>query len=419
MRMQTATGDTDELRRGFPVIAGGLVGMALQAAAYISLGTMMTPLMAAFGWSRTQIVVVALFSALTSVIVAPLVGRLLDRFGPRNVALWGFIGYPLALAAAAFTGPRIVSWWAAWILIAIVNFLVGPLVWTYAVTKSFTRRRGLAIGIVLCGMGVANAVIPLFLVAALREFGWRGAYVALAVLVLVVGGGVTFAVFRLPSEAPADSALPLLEARGMTAGQAIGTTRYWRLGIVIFLVSAAVGTLNLHLQPMLIDTGITMSEAAALAALFGPAQIAGRLLGGWLLDRISGPLLGMAVFTLPVIGCVVMLSGHGRGTAGIIPPLCIGLAAGVELDLATYMTSRYFGQRHFGTIFSGIFCFFILGYTGGPVAAAYVRDATSDYAPVLRAIVIALPVAVLLVGSLGRYPDEPAIPHTSANLASR
>jgi MFS family permease len=166
---------------------------------------------------------------------------------------------------------------------------------------------------------------------------------------------------------------------------------------------------------MLIDTGITMSAAAALAALFGPAQIAGRVLGGWLLDRISGPLLGMSAFALPVIGCVLMLRGHGRGIPGVIAPLCVGLAAGVELDLATYMTGRYFGRSHFGAIFSGIFCFFILGYTGGPVAAAYVRDVTSSYAPVLQAIAIVLPIAVVLVGTLGRYPDELAISHTSSS----
>jgi MFS family permease len=402
--MHNGLGDRGELRRGLPVVAGGLIGMAVQAAAYISLGTMMTPLMTAFGWSRTQIVVVAAFNAVLAIAIAPLVGSLLDRFGPRRVALWGFVAYPLALAGAGLTGPRIEGWWAVWIVIATANFFVGPLVWTNAVTKSFVRRRGLAIGIVLSGMGIANALIPLYLVGAINALGWRGAYVALAALVMLVGGGMTWCVFRPPAHQRSSGTSAPLEGHGMSAAQAMCTTRYWRLCIVIFLVSAAIGTLNLHLQPMFIDTGATMVGAAAIASMFGPAQIAGRLTGGWLLDRVPGTLLGPVTFMLPTIGCVLIMSGHGRGKLAFLVPLCIGFAAGVELDLATYMASRYFGPRHFGSIFAGIFCFFILGYTGGPLAAAYVRDASGDYISVLAAIAAALPVAALLVGTLGRYP---------------
>ena len=87
-------------------------------------------------------------------------------------------------------------------------------------------------------------------------------------------------------------------------------------------------------------------------------------------------------------------------------PACIGFAAGVELDLATYMASRYFGPRNFGSIFGGIFCFFVLGYTGGPLAAAFARDRGGDYLGVLAAVAIVLPLAALLVGTLGRYPDR-------------
>jgi MFS family permease len=399
--------DNGELRRGWPIIATGLTGMAVQASGYLSLGTMMTPLIAEFGWSRTEIVAVAAFSAVLSVVMAPLVGVMLNRHGPRRVALAGFAVYPFALAAAALAGPDIWSWWAIWLVITTVNFFIGPLVWTYAVTNRFVRRRGIAIGIVLSGMGVANAIIPLFLVGAIELVGWRGAYVALAALVGIVGGGVTWKLFREPEPvAPRADDVPLPPALGMTARQAMGTLRYWQLCLVIFLVSAAIGTLNIHLQPILIDAGATMVGAAALTAVFGPAQIVGRLLGGWLLDRISGPLLGFVMFLLPVASCAVMLTGNAMGAAAFVVPICVGVAAGVELDLATYLASRYFGPRHFGSVFSGIFCFFTIGYTVAPLAAAHVRDTAGSYEWVLIAIALSLPVAAVGVGLLGRYPDS-------------
>ncbi len=401
-----SSGRNDELRQRWPVVASGLTGMAVQAAGYLSLGTMMTPLIAAFGWTRTEIVAVAAFNAVLSVVIAPLVGVLLNRYGPRRVALTGFVVYPLALACAGLAGPNIWSWWGIWVVITGVNFFVGPLIWTYAVTNSFVRRRGIAIGIVLSGMGVANAVIPLFLVGAIELVGWRGAYVALAAVVGIVGGGVTWKLFHLPDPAGAEQSDTQSAEGGMTARQAMATRRYWQLCLVIFLVSAAIGTLNIHLQPILIDAGATMVGAAALTAVFGPAQIVGRLLGGWLLDRMSGPLLGFAMFLLPVLSCAVMLTGHSMGVAGFVIPICVGVAAGVELDLATYLASRYFGPRHFGSVFSGIFCFFTIGYTVAPLAAAHVRDTGGSYEWVLIAIALSLPVAALGVVTLGRYPDN-------------
>jgi MFS family permease len=398
--------ESSEFRRGLPVVAGGLLGMAVQAAAYISLGTMMAPLIAAFGWSRTQIVSVATFSAVLSIFVAPLTGVLIDRSGPRRVALLGFIVYSIGIAAAGCVGPRIEGWWAVWVVIATANFFVGPLVWTNAVTKSFRRHRGFALGIVLSGMGVANAILPLYIVGAIKALGWRGAYAALAALVLIVGGGMTWKVFRVPQVSRCDDVAAPSETLGMTAAQARRTTRYWRLCIAIFLVSSAVGALNLHLQQIFIDRGATMAGAAALASAFGPAQIIGRVVGGWLLDRVAGTLLGAVIFLLPALGCALMLAGQGRGIAALVVPACIGFAAGVELDLATYMASRYFGPRNFGSIFGGIFCFFVLGYTGGPLAAAFARDRGGDYLGVLAAVAIVLPLAALLVGTLGRYPDR-------------
>lgn len=397
-----------ELRRGLPVAVTGFTGMAVQAAGYLSLGTMMVPLVGAFGWTRTEIVAVAAFSAVLSIVMAPVVGMLLDRYGPRRLALAGYATYPFALAAAGLAGPEIWTWWAIWFVITMFNFFIGPLIWTYAVTHCFVKRRGLAIGVVLSGMGIGNALIPLFLVTAIELVGWRGAYVALAALVGIVGGGVTWKFFH-PDRVREDAARDVPEAvEGMTVRQALRTVRYWQLCFVIFVVSAAIGALNIHLQPILIDEGATMMAAAAIMALFGPAQLVGRLLGGWLLDRMSGPLLGFIVFLLPVLSCALMLTGNSLGPLAFIIPVCIGISAGVELDLATYLASRYFGQRHFGSIFSGIFCFFTIGYTAAPLGAAMIRDSSGGYQGVLIAIAIALPIAAIAVGLLGRYPDAGA-----------
>jgi len=397
-----------EWRRGYPVVIGGISGMVAQAVGFLSLGTLMTPLVETFGWSRTEIVVVAAFAAALSPFIAPVIGWSLDRFGPRRIALIGIVLYPATLALAGLTGPSISSWWAAWVVITLANFFLSPIVWSFAVTKAFKERRGFTIGLVLSGNGIANFAVPLFLVWALTEFGWRGAYFALAAAVFVICGAVLWLLFRMPKGVQVTAADESTGETGMTAAQAMRTSRYWRLALVIFLGAAAVGALNVHLQPMLIDRGATILAAAGLAAAFGPAQIVGRLLGGYLLDKIPGTLLGFVVFLLPAVSCGLILAGMGLGPLAIIVPTCIGFAAGVELDIATYMAGRYFGRRHFGAIFSVLFVFFIVGYTVAPLGAAYIRDVTGDYRNVLLAICAMLPVTAILCGTLGRYPDGSA-----------
>ena len=368
-----------EWRAGLPVVVSGLAGMAVQSSGFMSLGTMMVPLVAAFGWPRAQVMAVSVFSAVLSIGLAPLLGALVDRFGARRIALVGAVAYPVTIACVGLAGPGIVGWWAAWLALSVANYFLGPIVWTHAVTRAFVRQRGLALGVVLSGTGIANTVVPLFMVAALDAFGWRGAYFALGGVSLAIALTVTSFCFRVP-EAPVGNG-SAAGGFGMTLRQAAGTSRYWRLCLAILLASAAIGTLNIHLQPMLIDRGATMLAAAAVASLFGPAQIVGRLAGGFLLDRVPGTLVGAVLFMLPVASCLLLAGGNATGPFGVVVPLGIGLAAGVELDVATYLAGRYFGTRYFSAVYSVIFGAFAIGYSLAPILAAAARDWT---APTIR-----------------------------------
>jgi predicted MFS family arabinose efflux permease len=394
-----------EFGHGWPIILGGLIGMAVHAFAFFSLGTVLTPLAAATGWSRTQILAVAPFGAIMAPFVAPMIGTLVERHGARRVALAGFAMSGIATALLGAIGDGIWAWWLLWVVIGLATFPTGALVWTQLVTRGFERRRGLALGLVLSGMGVAVAVVPLFMAWAVAGFGWRTAYVMLGAAMLSLGVVATLlATSQQPLAATAGHD-PAAASSGWTRGEALRSWRFWQLGLILLLSSAAVGVMALHLQPMMIDRGMTMLTAATLAAAFGPAQIVGRLAGGFLLDRIHGGLLGAIVFAAPLLGCAMLLGGIDLGAALWLVPILFGVAAGLELDLGSYVASRYFGTAHFAAIFSGLFVFHVVGYALAPLAAAYARDLSGGYTPVLIAIAAILPIVVALCATLGRYPD--------------
>jgi MFS family permease len=89
-----------------------------------------------------------------------------------------------------------------------------------------------------------------------------------------------------------------------------------------------------------------------------------------------------------------------------VAPFLVGFAAGLELDFVPYVTSRYFGFRQFGTIYMSLTGLFLLGVGSAPVAVAIYADTTGIYRGALVAGVALSGVAVLLLLSLSRYPDQ-------------
>ena len=158
-----------------------------------------------------------------------------------------------------------------------------------------------------------------------------------------------------------------------------------------------------HLVPMLRDAGLDLPAAARVASVTGVGIILGRLLIGWLIDRMFAPLVAAIVFAVAAAGCLLLILG-GTSQAPLAA-LLMGFALGAEADLMAYLVSRYFGLRHFGFLYGVIYAGFWVGIAGGPAMAGYLFDAFGNYALALWVIVGLLAAGCLLVLSLPRFPD--------------
>src|SRR6185369_9859065 len=134
------------------------------------------------GWSRSQITFGMMIYSIESILAAPFVGMLVDRFGPRRVGIPGLAIYLAAIALLGFTGPSIWTWWGTWSLLGIGGSLAKFNVWTTAVSRHFDKARGMAIAVALAGTSIAGIVMPLFATLALRYSDWRTGYLAIALL---------------------------------------------------------------------------------------------------------------------------------------------------------------------------------------------------------------------------------------------
>jgi predicted MFS family arabinose efflux permease len=131
----------------------------------------------------------------------------------------------------------------------------------------------------------------------------------------------------------------------------------------------------------------------------------GKLVTGWLVDRITTSLLPLLCFSGPAIGYFVLLQGHSSAWVTAAAVFVLGYCSGAALQLATYLSSRYAGLRSFGTIFGMISALMGLATGIGSAVAGAIYDITGSYALLLTAGIPIAVIAGLSVFRLGPYPE--------------
>ena len=162
--------------------------------------------------------------------------------------------------------------------------------------------------------------------------------------------------------------------------------------------------------PIFSASGIPRAQAAGIAGLIGISTVVGRLIGGYLLDRINGGIVGGVSLLAPAISAMLVLANPGSVTMASAAVLILGLSLGAELDCVAYLTTRHFGLKNFGTIFGVISGILALATGLGPFFVNLAYDMTGSYTIALEAYVPLALLASALFFSLGRYPqfvDEP------------
>jgi cyanate permease len=243
----------------------------------------------------------------------------------------------------------------------------------------------------------------------IADFGWRGGYLALAIVpIVIVLPLVYFWFFEKQNSVErslTNSSPEPIQEDGMSLQQAIKTNRFWIIGISFLLFSTSISGFIASYIPMLTDAGLTRESAASMAGFIGISVLVGRLVMGFLLDHFRASTLSALIMILPAIGCFMWGIGATDTVWALAAAVFVGLAGGAEFDLVAYMTTRYFGLRHYGKLYGILFSFVIAGAAIGPLMFGFGFDLTGSYAAVLLTA-----TGLFLLGSasqllLGHYPS--------------
>jgi MFS family permease len=369
-----------------------------------TIGTLLPSITREFGWSRGMVSSAMVVGLWMTGIATPLFGRLADRFGIRAVALPAILVFSLATASLALVPASPAAFTALYALMGLGAASQTPLVYAKAISARFDHQRGLALGIAMAGVGLGAALVPQFARAVIGVAGWRWAYAGLGALVFVLAfPAVALFVGRPAGEREVVArAVPNAGLPGLTGLEALRTVRFWSLAFSFFIVAGTTGGVISHLVPLLGDRGVSPQTATGMVSAAGIALIAGRLLAGYLLDRVHAPYVAAVFFLAPLVGIAVLLSTPGVEGAAI-GTILVGLGLGAEVDLIAFMLSRYLGMRSFGEIYGYFFSIFVLGAGLGPFAMGVSYDRTGSYRLMLVCFAAALALASLPMLRLGAY----------------
>ncbi|WP_174273948.1 MFS transporter [Sphingomonas bacterium] len=391
-----------EWRQNWPLVVTATVGMSITAVHLYSMGVLLDPIRADTGWSRTEITFGQTISSAISIVLAPVCGMMMDRWGARRIVLPGSIVFCLGLMAVGLTGHSLLMWYAMWSILSLGLIGLKPNVWVGAVSQPFVVTRGLAFAIVISGVGLCSATVPSIANYLLGHYGWRGAYVGLGVIWLILVLPLSFLFLRTtPDRRTADRS-----PRGIGVSVAAGlrSRAFARLAVAGFLFSVALVAVLLHFVPMMVDHGIGRTTAAGVAGLIGVFSIVGRLITGMLLDRFSGRRVGGISFMLPIVPMLLVLFFE-LGTGGwIAAAILFGLSVGAELDVLAYLSTRHFGLRNYATLFGFIISVLAAATSLGPIIASMLRDATGSYQVFIWATLPAFAISALAIWTLPDYP---------------
>lgn len=397
--------------RSASVVVASAIGLGGGFAAlyFSTLPIFLKPLASEFGWGRAQTAAATVAAMLGMALGAVLVGRLLDKLGPAKVIAVSIAAMAAATAALSLQQGSLVLFGLMSFAIGLLGVATTPLGYLSVFPRWFDGRLGLAMGLAMVGLGVGTISFPIVAQTLISTWGWRGAYMGLALLAFVFGA-LAWTILFMQKEARSTRSVGLTKdavaiSEGLTTAQAVRSPRYWLLATVVFLVSAAGLGSAVHSASMFTDRGMSVELAARAVAASGLGVVLGRLIAGALLDVLSVGKAGGVPFLLGAGGLALMAWAPADSHYLLFLGAFLGgLAIGAEGDFIPFVVRRYFGLRAFGATYGTLFGVYAVGGVVGPVLFGVSFDRLGSYQPAYSTAAVVCALAAVATMFMGPYP---------------
>ena len=380
---------------GYWLVAATFVFMLLSyGCGSFVFSLFVNPLQSTFNWGRGQVMVGFTIFFACQGLMSPVVGRLVDRYGPRRIVPIGALAMGLGFLLASTTAGLPV-FYVSYVIIGAGSAGMGIVPCSAVISNWFRRKRGAAVGIMAAGMGAGGLVMAPLAAHLLDTYGWRTAYLAMAIIIWAICIPLALALIRT---GPADlglhpdgddddaqwlraAAAKPAEGQSLSLRQAAKYSAIWLIGLS-FLVSGFSNTGALHAPvPFLEDIGFPTATAAAALGTLGLGSAVGKVFFGWLCDHIPPKYASAIGLALQFGGVLVLLSIRSDSPQALIwaYALLLGFGIGSWLPTMSMLVSTTFGLAYYGSLFGIISFLESTGTSIGPLFAGLMFDASGTY----------------------------------------
>ena len=400
---------------GWVVVATSALGLLFGAFPIVvsSFAIFFKPYQIEFHRGRAAISLALTLHNIFAAFFAGWIGRTTDRFGARKVILPGLGMLSLILLSAQAIGSKLWQLYLFYAALGLVSSTTTSVPYGVVVSRWFNRRRGLALGLTMAGLGVGAIAAPPIVQSLIAGYGWRSAFAIAGGAILLVPMPI---VRLLLKETPQEmELLPKGESFATAASreregppwrEIRKSWTFWLMIMAFGLAALSIGGCTAHVSALFADRGATPGSASLAASVVGLALLAGRAGTGFSLDRYFGPHVAVFVFATAATGIALLWTGL-TGLPALVGTFLVGLGFGAEGDIIAYLMSRYFGLRALGAAFGFALGAFILAGGVGPLIMGFAFDHTGSYSAPLAGFSIACVAAAVLLGCLGPYRFAP------------
>ncbi len=352
------------------------------------------PLIQEFGWSRAATSFAFGLYRLEGGLAAPIVGFLLDRWGPRKMMTVAVIVVGLGFILLSRINS-LASFYAVFLFIAFGTSLGFSLVGTYTAANWFAKKRGIALGIYTGGISLCGFLVPV-LAWIITTWGWRTASVAAGLGMWIIGLPLAMVIRWRPEQYgllpdgdslennslsqsdEAEVCRPGITEGEFTFREAIKTKCFWLFAIALIIPMMCTAALFVHEMPFLLKAGIPVESAAFVVT--GTVLISGlgRVGFGWMSDRFNNRLIMSIALVCQSIGLLLFANIHALWQ--VIPFIVIfSVGYGGMMPVRFTIQAECFGTVAFGSILGLLYGIWTIGTILGPVIAGRFFDITGDY----------------------------------------
>lgn len=401
----SVSGRGSNINRWWYVATGFLTLLFGTTMVSVLFNVLEAPMTDELGWDRSVITNGLSLETVMVGISIVVLGFLIDRFGPRIPSVIMSLAFGGGLMLMAFVPNSVFMFYVLCAVIGAGAGAVNPVAHSTVVSAWFSDRRGLALGILMAGLGACGVVVPYIANWILEWGGWRTTFFVLGAIATVIPVCVYGLVTRMPAQHDAER--KAAREQGRTAGESLLTIarkyrQFWLLSIAIFLVSSATFGLMGQVIPMTTDKGIDQGVAVSVLAVLNLTSVLARLFVGYLLDRVYAPLLSIMIFALCGVGVYFLIDSNTVGLIFIGAAL-VGLGLGAEGDVAAYMVSRYFPQHSYGRVLGFIYFLYAQGSAFGIFVLGQIYGVMGSYQAGMLPIIGMVVVAIICLLFMGPY----------------